>query len=83
MRRTVYAAPPAGPPWARPLMLGLWVIIGVPSIFERDADWPSRVSSILFVVIGVGIASLYLYGKANVVAYYERLAQRDASRVDD
>ena len=70
-------------PWTRPVMLALWVVVGVPSIFERDADWTSRMSSILFVVIGVGVASLYLYGRSNVVAYYERLAQRDALRADD
>jgi hypothetical protein len=69
-------------PWARPLMLGSWIVVGVPPIFARDADWASRVSSILFVVITMTIASWYLYGKANVVAYFQRLKESSASRTD-
>jgi hypothetical protein len=69
-------------PWARPLMLGFWFVVYAPAIFVPNADWASRLAGILSLAVSITIASWYLYGKANVVAYFQRLGERNVSRTD-
>ena len=67
-------------PWTRPLMLAAWLTYVLVMGF---AGWPGTTERIVGVVLAIfplGIASWYLYGKPNVVAYYERLAAQAAAR---
>lgn len=59
-------------PSARPAMLVPW-IAGVVAYAFIGEDAASRLIGILWSVIAGAIAWWYLYGKPNVVAYFERL----------
>jgi hypothetical protein len=65
--------------WARPLMLGYWFVVSAPSIFPPNVDSATRIGGILFLVGGLTVAGWYLYGRPNVVAYFQRLEERSRS----
>ena len=69
-------------PWARQLMLAYWFVLFAPSIFAPTADLSSRIAGIFSLAVSITTASWYLYGKPNVVAYFQRLEERNVSRAD-
>jgi hypothetical protein len=60
-------------PWARPLMLYYWLAVLVTGVSVSGLQPAALVAYALSAAIPGAIAAWYLYGKANVVAYFEAL----------
>lgn len=75
--------------WTRMLMMGYWGVLAVAGVAQLVTGSSTVGDAIGFIVeslIALALAGWYLYGKDNVVAYYQRLehvvepAREDATR---
>lgn len=59
--------------WARPFMMLYWLLVAVGMLAMGGKNAGEVACSIVVLAIPAGIAAWYLYGKDNVVAYYNAL----------
>lgn len=57
--------------WARPLMLSYWIAVPLAAIAGIGWDWTDLVGVVVTSALSAAIAAWYLYGRANVRAYFE------------
>lgn len=62
--------------WGRWAMVGYWAALGA-MVFALEREDPAQMfSGVVSMLIAVGIAGWYLFGKENVVRYYKELERR-------
>ncbi len=57
--------------WPRPLMIGYWLLLPIGSLTLDGWTPGSLITAIGTAVVCAGVAALYLYGRPNVVAYFD------------
>lgn len=62
--------------WARELMIFVWIVALGVAAFTPGVESSTRVANAIWNALCLGVAAWYLYGKANVVAYYALLERR-------
>ena len=65
--------------WVREYMIFAWVVAVGVTAFTPGLEMSSRISNTITNALCLGVAAWYLYGKANVVAYYALLERRSSS----
>jgi hypothetical protein len=67
--------------WARPMMLAywplIWLVVSAMSIGSGEG-LGDAISGLLTLGLCAGVAGMYLYGKANVVAYFDARKAHEA-----
>lgn len=65
--------------WGRWAMMAYWPVAAVATFFMPTETTGDAVASLFFFLVAALIAGWYLFGKENVVAYYQRLERQEDS----
>ena len=73
----------ANKPWTRLAIMGFWsvgLVMAVTELALGKVERPAGCSSVISILLAAGIAALYMFRKATVVAYYSALKTRNEPR---